>query len=336
MNKKLHQQARKNWHNVKKVSFTLKMLINKHAVQEISAPEYDASLERDITITSENKALAAIPKVVWMYWHDTHLPASITLMTEKIRRDNPDHEINLLNKATLNRYLPDLIFSSSDISVPHQSDVIRLELLCRYGGIWMDCSMLLFENLSWVHECHEKNSRDLIGYYREVSTVNPQSPIIESWFLAAPQHNPFIQEWLKHLSPIKTLGSKQYFDKMRKRDDYDSLVQKITDPPYLLVYLAQQAAMKEYKHFNIFARKCEANAFYYQRLHGWNSAKFACLIMFNKRPTTPPPIIKLTGNERLHIDFNLRLGFYNPHSIFGELTHFKPSVIIPTHSSPVP
>jgi len=42
-------------------------------------------------------------------------------------------------------------------------------------------------------------------------------------------------------------------------------------------------------------------------------------VLFQQRPQTPPPIIKLTGNERLHLDFNLRLGLYNRRSLMGEM-----------------
>ena len=49
--------------------------------------------------------------------------------------------------------------------------------------------------------------------------------------------------------------------------------------------------------------------------------------MFQQRPQTPPPIIKLTGNERLHLDFNLRLGLYNRSSLIGEMMHTTPPAL---------
>ena len=323
MNKKIIQPARKLWHNWKRIAFTSQMLIHKKQQQAVKAPEYDPALEDDVIIISGKKTLPEIPHVIWMYWHDITLPKSIALMVDAIRAKNPDHDVRILNQRTLADWLPELNFTSSDLTIALKSDIIRLELLYRYGGIWLDCSTILFEDLSWVHRIHQDKPMDLIGYYRDVSTVNYLSPVIESWFLATPPQNPFIREWLKQLTPVKHLGAQNYFYEMKKRDDFPFIVQKIADPPYLLIYLAQQAAIKEYRRINVFLRKCEANAFYYQRMHSWDSDAFARMVMFNQRPQTPPPIIKLTGNERLHLDFNLKLGFYNRTSIIGEMMHAR-------------
>ncbi|WP_312242212.1 glycosyltransferase family 32 protein [Pantoea sp.] len=319
MNKKLIQPARKLWHNWKRIAFTSQMLIHKKQQKAVTAPEYDPTLEDDVVLVSGQKDLPEILKTVWIWWPNLNLPESVALMVNAIRASNPDHEITVLNQRTLSHWLPELNFTSSDLTLEHKSDVIRLELLYRYGGIWIDCNTLLFEDLSWVHRIHQEKPMDLIGYYREISTVNYLSPVIENWFLAAAPQNPFIREWLKQLAPIKNLGAQNYFHEMKKRDDYPWIVQKIDDPLYQLSYLAQQVAIKEYRKINVFLRKCEANAFYYQSMQDRDNGALARMVMFNQRPQTPPPIIRLTGNEQLHLDFNLKLGFYNRTSIIGEM-----------------
>ena len=42
-------------------------------------------------------------------------------------------------------------------------------------------------------------------------------------------------------------------------------------------------------------------------------------MLFHQRPHTPPPVIKLSGLEQLHLDFNLRLGNYNRRSLLGAM-----------------
>lgn len=319
--------AHKIWRNWKRISFSSQMLWNKKQQSRLQAPEYDPGQENNVVLVAQQKALPAIPKIVWMVWHHDRLPASMALNIRNIRRDNPDHQVYLVTQRTLSQWLPDFSLTSSDLTLAHKSDIIRLELIHRYGGIGIDCSTLLFENLAWVHRAHEARPMDLIGYYREQATMNLLAPVIESWFVAAPAQNPFIREWLKQLAPVKNLGIRNYFHELKKRDDFQLIVQSLENPSRHLLAMAQQAAMREYRRANLYLRKGEASAWYYQRLHADSSSAFAQSVMFHQRPQTPPPIIKLTGNERLHLDFNLRLGLYNRSSLIGAMMHTAPSAL---------
>lgn len=319
MNKQRLQPARRLWQHWKRIAFTSQTFFQKKQHNALCAPEYDPSEEDNIVLFSGEKALPEIPRQVWMYWEDEYLPKSLQLNIEKIRRDNPDHRVHLLNRVTVKEVLPDFIFTSVQLSAQQKSEVIRLELLLRYGGIAIDCSTLLFEDLSWVHQTHQARGMDVIGYYRENATANYLSPVIENWFIAAAPNNPFIREWQKQYAPVKHLGEQNYFSELSKRDDFALLQQKMTEPQQQLGSLAQQAAMREYRRVNLYLRKCEANAYYYQRLSNWQSEAFARAVLFHQRPHTPPPVIKLSGNEQLHLDFNLRLGHYNRSSLLGML-----------------
>ncbi|WP_316044366.1 MULTISPECIES: capsular polysaccharide synthesis protein [Pantoea] len=317
----LHRQrpAHKIWRNWKRISFSSQMLWNKKRHGLFSAPEYDPGQEENVVLISQQKSLPEIPKIVWMYWHNDQLPTSMALNISKIRRDNPDHQVYLITRHTLPQWLPDLDFITADLTLAHKSEIIRLELIHRYGGIGIDCSTLLFEDLGWVHRVHQERSMDVIGYYCEQSTLNFLAPVLESWFVAAAPQNLFIREWLKQLAPVKNVGIQNYFQDLKKRDDFPMIVQNMDNPSRQLLSLAQQVAMREYRRANLYLRKGEANAYYYQRLHADSSSAFAHSVLFQQRPQTPPPIIKLTGNERLHLDFNLRLGLYNRRSLMGEM-----------------
>ncbi|MDF7659667.1 capsular polysaccharide synthesis protein [Erwiniaceae bacterium L1_54_6] len=319
MTTKRLQPARMLWQNWQKIAFTSQMLLQKKQLNAVPAPEYDPSEEDNVVLISGQKDLPEIPKIVWMYWEDEYLPTSMMLNIQKIRKDNPDHQVHLLHRQNVEEVLPDFVFTSAELSLQQKSEAIRLELLLRYGGISIDCSALLFEDLSWVHRVHQEQRMDVIGYYCEVSTMNYLSPVMENWFIAAAPNNPFIREWQKQYAPIKHLGGQRFFSELNKRDDYYLLTQKIAEPEQQLCSLAQQAAMREYRRANVYLRKGQANAYFYQRLSGWNSAAFARSVLFQQRPHNPPPVIKLSGNERLHLDFNLRLGNYNRTSLLGEL-----------------
>lgn len=268
---------------------------------------YDDTHEDNIEIFMKDNSFLEIPKVIWMYWDDVSIPPYISLMIDKIRNDNKDHDLVVLNKNNLVSYIEDLKFSSDKyIPIANKSDIIRLELLKRYGGIWIDSSVILTKPISWVHDINKDKKVDLIGYYRDVSTKDRMYPIVESWFLCSQKNNLFINEWLDVLSPLKEMGAKEYFNMIKSRPDYETILQGIHKPDYLLVYLAQQIAMRKI-NFNLFSKRSESSAFLYQENESWNSSAIARDLCIKKSPITLPPVIKLTNANRCGIEKLIKL-----------------------------
>ncbi len=280
---------------------------------------YNPQQEDDLDIIRDSASRASIPKKIWMYWEGDTLPDYIRLMVERITRQNPDHQLTMLTPHSLSDYIPPLSFIASDIPLANKSDIIRLEILKAHGGIWIDASTLFWDDLSWVHQRQQQGDYDLIGFYRDVSTVDRQHPVIESWFLCAPAENPFITRWLEILAPLKELGAQRYYQTMLARDDYAEIAQKIHKPDYLLVYLAQQVALRQLNHVNLYAKRSEANAFLYQERLNWDAGQLAKFLCLNRSPHTPPPLIKLNSANRHAIELIMRLKLVNKKSIIGGL-----------------
>ncbi|WP_343464378.1 capsular polysaccharide synthesis protein [Pantoea sp.] len=319
MNKNRLEPARALWHGWKRLAFTSQTLFQRKQYVTCCAPEYQPDEEENLVLYSAEKTLPPIPKKIWMYWDNENLPLSLRLNIEKLRKDNADHDVYVLNRMTVKEVLPDFIFTSSQLTAQQKSEVIRLELLLRYGGIAIDCHTFLFEDLTWVHRAHAARAMDVIGYYNAAFTVNYLAPVMESGFIAAAPNNPFIREWQKHYAPIKHLGAKNYYHELSKRDDFVLLTQQIADPQQHLGALAQQVAMREYRRVNLSLRKGAAHGWLYPQLRGGSSQTLARAVLFNLRPATPPPAIALSGEDRQYLDFNLRIGNYSRHSLLGAM-----------------
>jgi hypothetical protein len=95
----------------------------------------------------------------------------------------------------------------TDVTLSHKSDILRLELLHKYGGIWIDGTCIFNETLDWVHRANKQYAFDLIAYYRQSSTVDIANPVIESWFLCTHPANEFIGLWKDEFNRILLLGS---------------------------------------------------------------------------------------------------------------------------------
>lgn len=284
--------------------------------------KYEISYNDVIDIKSQVIKDKHIPKKIWMYWDSLDIPLYIQKIIQKTKLMNPDYELILLNKLTVFEYLKDLDFYDN-ISLAHKADIIRLKLLYEYGGIWIDTSTIFYKDLSWLNELldnHNNTNYDCIGYFRDVSTVDRDFPIIENWFLCAPVNNEFIKKWFEILLPLKDLGPDKYFQEISKRSDYDILKQKITTPSYLLAYLAQQIVLRQTdQKYSFYLKKCENDAFYYQERFNWSTDEMTNLLTQVKKPEIFPPLIKLTNYDRAYLNFIIEHKLYVKDSIIYQL-----------------
>lgn len=259
-----------------------------------------------------------IPKIIWMYWEETNLPKSIQSFVYNIQKLNPDHEIRMLNSENVRSFLPDFDVRA-EMPIANKSDLIRLELLFIYGGIWLDASIIFKNSLDWVYSVNEKHSFDVIGYYREITTKDFKYPVMETWFLAAYPKNEFIGRWLDVLKPLGKLGSKGYFNLLKEREDYLEIKQLIEPPDYLLVYLACQIAQRELQNTTYYLKKVEDCAYFIHEKFDWNRSKINYMINRIPYKNESFELIKLTGIDRALLNKFEQLHLIRKKSLIGQL-----------------
>ena len=88
------------------------------------------------------------PKIIWQYWHqgEDKAPTIVKKCLETIKKYYPDYQINVLSYETIKDYiqLPERFYwllKNDKISVAHFSDILRLNLLSQYGGMWIDATI---------------------------------------------------------------------------------------------------------------------------------------------------------------------------------------------------
>lgn len=92
---------------------------------------------------------------LWIFWKQglENSPKLIQKCYESVCRNAPgDFKVILLNDKTLDEYvdLPDYIWDKYEkgyITTTHLSDIIRLELLCTYGGCWIDATVFCSDRI---------------------------------------------------------------------------------------------------------------------------------------------------------------------------------------------
>jgi mannosyltransferase OCH1-like enzyme len=139
-----------------------------------------------------------LPKKIWIYW-EGDFPEFVEKCIQNIRKKNPNYEVYLLNPENVNQY-SQIDFSLLRDATPQQkADLLRFDLLYQHGGIWLDASIIVYENLDWIFELMQQNRTECFAYYRKKNTTNLNYPILENWLLASVKNNIFFKYWFDEL-----------------------------------------------------------------------------------------------------------------------------------------
>jgi len=198
-------------------------------------------------------------KTIWGYWADgeAKMPAFYKICVETWKRQNPSWYIRILDKSSISKYLSSIELPPTIYDLPPHgaSDHVRLALLAKYGGVWMDVSIILRESLdtlAWQHI--ERGEVPFVGIYNPVygSKHLENKDFVESWFLATARHNPFVYRWRDLLSRLF---------KSRTTSGFASNL--LTDPLYegldLSNFLREGVDFREYLAIHVMLRRILEN-----------------------------------------------------------------------------
>lgn len=133
---------------------------------------------------------------VWTYWHDEKRGLS------EMRRDylntwdrhlGPEWDIHVLTDAILSKYVNVELTQYKKCGFAAFSDVLRLYLLGRYGGLWLDASIVL-----------QKPIHSIIDDPHRVTVFRLKSRnYVESWFLYTPKkYRHIFKLWYSELRSV--------------------------------------------------------------------------------------------------------------------------------------
>lgn len=99
-----------------------------------------------------------IPKKVWMFWWQGNINdvKVVSICMNSIRNHLPEGaELIVLTKDNVSQYceIPDFIYGKLDkglITLTHFSDILRVSLLEKWGGCWLDATILAVSKFDYV------------------------------------------------------------------------------------------------------------------------------------------------------------------------------------------
>ena len=266
----------------------------------------------------------AIPRVIWTYWDTLPPPALVARCLLVWRRYAPDHEIRLVDRATVSRWLPSAVDLAGFDRLPsyRQADWLRLQLLIHHGGIWMDGSTLLTANLDWVHSLHAKIDAGVVAFYIDRYTTDARFPIIENWFLATSAQDPFIVAWAAELDSALSLGEERYLDSLRGTGELDAVAQAIPEDmrSYLIMHLAaSRVRRRNPERYRLILQRAEDVAFAFHAALRWRKRHLYARLALTPAPRRRPSLIKLRSGDRSVVEKGLAGGWIWRRSLLAEL-----------------
>lgn len=183
-----------------------------------------------------------IPKIIFIYWHNDEHPEIIKYNINKIKNLHPDYKVIVLNKVTFNNFIniEKYNFNFNDKLLNTEayfSDILRILLLAKYGGIWIDASFILWKRVDNIVKPH--NKLVLIRNYNNDNGYNNKG--YESWFIASVPNHPFIKQIKRKIIALNTYDKIRYFIDNRKFN-----IQKNVRLEYHLIYHIMSYVQQKY------------------------------------------------------------------------------------------
>lgn len=154
-----------------------------------------------------SNAFGSIPKIVWSCWLQglSNAPDMIKTCVASQRHALPDYEFRYLTLENYRQWieLPEYIEKKMRKGIMPMalfSDLLRLALLKKYGGIWIDATVLFtgFENEQLLERWHRiEQSQFFIFRYYQPHAKMPTG--LSNWFIAVRPNHPLISTVLDML-----------------------------------------------------------------------------------------------------------------------------------------
>lgn len=239
-----------------------------------------------------------IPKIIWSYWEGS--PSRLAeICIQSWKKQNPDFVIIVLDRCAIKTFIPELTearikFLAKD-HIAKVSDAVRLCLVAKYGGYWVDATILMMHPLDRSLVTQQQQSQ-FVGFYLEEFTTNPKHPVIESWMFASPPSNPFVIAWKDaFMTFLKCPNPRICVQRMTRAEGID--IQKIKWPVYLYIHVAAQFVLQKMHHVctDMLLHRAEDGPYKYLIDNNWSIQPAIKSVVANPAKY---PLVKFRSIER--------------------------------------
>lgn len=159
--------------------------IEQDNVYKMLEKQYAEIIEQGVDLSNNGSR----SNKIWICWFqgEENAPDIVKACINSVRKNLPEKEVIVLSEDTISKYVqfPEYIdekWKNRIISPAHYSDLLRLELLCKYGGMWIDATVLCTSS-----DVPSAISESPLFVYQKVDLIrrDRDAIIASSWFISA-------------------------------------------------------------------------------------------------------------------------------------------------------
>lgn len=145
-----------------------------------------------------------VPQRIWSYWDtgEENAPEIVKFCLRSWREQNPDWSTIVLSDETLGEYIS---FEGipQNVTKTRQSNIIRMRLLSKYGGVWVDSTTYCATSLnSWIRLV---SGGGFFVFFRETRYRG-----IATWFMASKPNGYIINRYRNVYEPHLQFYGERY------------------------------------------------------------------------------------------------------------------------------
>ncbi len=127
------------------------------------------------------------PRNIWVYWENINrstYPTHIKLCLDIMKKYLGKYNLVILDNNSIKKYLPELRQDFDNLKVAQKVDYYRIELLYKYGGIWIDADIIVMKDLAPIFEKLDEGY-DYVGFGCTGGTCSNGKFRPSNWVLGA-------------------------------------------------------------------------------------------------------------------------------------------------------
>ena len=228
---------------------------NKRVYSEYEMSKKSNKLNRMFQKTISEGVTIDKPRVknrfIWVCWLQgfDKTPPIVNACLNSIKKvsENSNYVVKCVDEENILEYieLPDNVLEKHKkgvIGSAHFSDIIRTALLCKYGGIWIDATVLFTSEK--IPDYMDSTS---LFFFQDINWGNLDRPssILSNWLISSESNNPILlltlemlfQYWNKYDYPIHYFFYHMLFSLAAERypDELKSVPVYSNEPPRILI-----------------------------------------------------------------------------------------------------
>lgn len=204
--------------------------------------DYDKFIDYNLPHMQSNK--------VWICWFQgiDKAPELVKICYESLKKNLKDKEIVVITSENIQDYVqfPDYIqekWEKGIITHTHMTDLLRLELLIRYGGTWIDSTVLCTRDIAEIPDYYFES--DLFFYQCLKPGRDGHATVLSSWYMSAASNNRILmatkhlcyEYWKKNNDMVDYFLLHDFFQMALEyyEDDWHTVIPVSNSTPHILL-----------------------------------------------------------------------------------------------------